>query len=355
MKNGVFVLSTLVVMCSMSLAGQQEAQTTDVANTIVRFKAQGPIPNLPYLPAISLPVQCNSDGTLFFDSIKPENPSEHTVYEVTVKNSLRFNTGMIPGLYDVHFLSSYPSDSQLGMLVRATTESAQDKMTGAPHSYYVVTFDLKGNFKKSTAIEVSPNFMPSHLALLRSGELLVSGFDKGNQVARLVLLDVDGTFKRPIDLPAARLPNSPREQANPMYEIHRSERLLGSVSFSNASDSVLVWRGGSTDPIVEVREGGALREVPIQIPSGFVLADLVASNDRWVAHFRRATYTMKQAQNTNDPHIYAYYEVRPSDGTLARQLTLQGNRAGTVYCEHDSTYLSFEVGGDNKMLLLTSE
>jgi len=65
-----------------------------------------------------------------------------------------------------------------------------------------------------------------------------------------------------------------------------AKTFLVSVFFTAVSQNIVVWRSNSADAVVEETQGAGVREVPLQIPDGYRLADMVASNDRWVAHFR---------------------------------------------------------------------
>jgi hypothetical protein len=69
------------------------------------------------------------------------------------------------------------------------------------------------------------------------------------------------------------------------------------------------------DPDVEATQGGSVREVPIQIPHGRRFADVVATNDRWVVHFRteNTPATVNRSVETD-----TYFDVHPRMGAWRR-------------------------------------
>jgi hypothetical protein len=151
-----------------------------------------------------------------------------------------------------------------------------------------------------------------------------------------------------IDVPAGRKPIEWGDRSS--LDLHRAAELfLSSVTFTAVDQSIVVWRSNSNDPVVEVRQGGAVREVPLQIPDGYTFADMAASNDRWVVHFRTAN-TPATARMSLDTDTY--YEVRPQDGGLAAKLVQKGDIPLSNACESGGTYTSFTMNEAGKMVLL---
>ena len=127
---------------------------------------------------------------------------------------------------------------------------------------------------------------------------------------------------------------------------------LASVFFTPAGKNIVVWRSNSSDPVVEVTDGGGVREVPLQIPDGYRFVDMVTSNDRWVVHFRTEN-TPPAAQMSEDTDVY--YEVRPQDGSLAAKLLQAGDAPRSIACESDETYTAFKMDNSGKMVLLQAK
>jgi hypothetical protein len=95
-----------------------------------------------------------------------------------------------------------------------------------------------------------------------------------------------------------------------------------------------------------------VREVPLQIPDGYRLADMVASNDRWVVHFRTEN-TPPNVPMSEDTD--AYFELRPQDGSLAAKIVQKGVVPLSIACESSGTYTSFKMDDAGKMMLLKGE
>ncbi len=127
---------------------------------------------------------------------------------------------------------------------------------------------------------------------------------------------------------------------------------LASVYFTPVGKNIVVWRANSSDPVVEVSEGGGVREVPIQIPDGWRLADMVTSNDRWVAHFRTENTppSVRMSEDTDE-----YFEVRRQDGSLAAKIVQKGDIPLSLACESSGTYTSFRMDNAGKMVLLQGQ
>jgi hypothetical protein len=113
-----------------------------------------------------------------------------------------------------------------------------------------------------------------------------------------------------------------------------------------------VWRANSNDSVVEVRPGGGTREVPVEIPEGWRFADMVASNDRWVVHFRTENSgpSARMSEDTD-----AYFDVRPQDGSLAAKVRQKGEVPLSIACESSGSYMSFKMNDAGKMVLLRGE
>jgi hypothetical protein len=160
--------------------------------------------------------------------------------------------------------------------------------------------------------------------------LLVSESDPESSTLKVLYLKSSGEVVKQIDVPASRRTvDWGNASSNPQAR-QDAATFISSVYFTAVGDSIVVWRANSADPVVEVRDGGGSREVPIQIPHGWRFSDLVASNDRWVAHFRPEN-TPPTAQMSTD--LDAYYELRPQDGSLAAKIVRSGDIPLSISCE----------------------
>ncbi|HTX76175.1 MAG TPA: hypothetical protein VMD29_08225 [Terracidiphilus sp.] len=168
----------------------------------------------------------------------------------------------------------------------------------------------------------------------------------------MLYLKSSGEVVKQIDVPASRKPMDWGTPSSNTEAVQAAKMYLSSVYFTAVGDNVVVWRANSSDPVVEVSQGGGVREVPIQIPDGWRFADMVASNDRWVVHYRTEN-TPPSVRMSSDTD--AYYEVRPQDGSLAARIVQKGEIPFSIACESSGTYTSFKMDDAGKMLLLEAQ
>ena len=296
-------------------------------------------------PLMTLPVQCTSDGTLFLDMLDPKNVNKHTVVAIKGDESHTYSPLTIPGLHDVFVLSFFPSKSVVGFLVRASTDPPGRLGPGrspagikwSSYHFYVAEFNRDGSYKKSVRIKTP--FTLSHLAILPSGEMLVTGYDRPNSEGHLLLLSNEGTVLHQFDLPAFRRPideNAPFGSAK--WDTNMN-RLMGNVLFTPYGRDILVWRVGSDDPVVDIAGVGDYREVPLHAPKNTELVYMIPSSDRWVAFFRSKTAPENTPYNLKD---YVYAELNPLDGEVTATLKETGRVFHSLECEEDGKYISFE-------------
>ena len=128
--------------------------------------------------------------------------------------------------------------------------------------------------------------------------------------------------------------------------------LMGSLVFTPYDEDILVWRMNSNDPVLDVDSGGGVREVPLQVPSGFAFVGMIPSNDRWVGHFRT------QSTPENSPftkETYSFFELRPQDASISSKLLISGDVPQDLACESDGSYITYKLDKNNKLVLLRSD
>jgi hypothetical protein len=287
-----------------------------------------------------------------------DRPEKHTLVAIRGKKSQTYSPSAISDLHDITVFGFYPSESMVGFLVRGTKE-----MPGGPagpgkspagfawsgYHNYVAEFERNGSYKGS--IELPMSYQLSHLAILPSGEFVVSGYDQLNSAARLLLLDSSGQIVRSLSFPAARTSTDNSAPYGSIEAARASRNLIGSLVFTPYDQDVLLWRKGSSDPILDVGSGGRVREVPLHIPRGFVFVDMIPANDRWVAHFR----LQNAAENLPfSGDIYSYYELRPQDASISSKLLISGDVPQFLACENAGNYITYKLDKDNKMMLFSA-
>ncbi len=352
--------------------GKQEL----VPAKVVEFKPVETDPGFE-LPAITTDYpHCLSDGSLVIRSVdwqtlknKPKGAfPKYNDFALVVqgKNSQTVQSAKISDLTDFNVTDMFPADAGIYFLVQGSKEQPGERGTGKSpagipwkdYHNYVARFDLSGTFKGSIQLGTKCDIsLPGqcelrHLAVFPSGDMLVTESDPATSTLKLLYLKSSGEVVKQIDVPASRKPLVWGDSSSNPQLHQAAEMFLGSVYFTAVDQNIVVWRANSSDPVVEVRDGGGVREVPIQIPNGYRVADLVASNDRWVVHFRTEN-TPPNVRMSEDSD--AYFEVRPQDGSLSAKLSQKGDAPQSIACESGGTYTSFKMDDAGKMVLLAGK
>ena len=364
---------------AQTAAAVQQIATDDgkqqlVPSRNVEFKAVETDPTFS-LPSSSIEYpHCLSDGSLVLRTVdwqavnrtpKGQFPKYNdSVILVRGKKMQTILSTSISDLTDINFiLDVFPADSGIYFLLQATKDPRGERgphkspagIPFASYRYYVARFDLDGTYREATELSVgcdpsqSGHCEPRHLAVFPSGDMLVTESDPGSSTLKVLYLKSSGEVVKQIDVPAGRKPLDWGDSSSNSEIQEAARTFLASVFFTAVGDNIVVWRANSNDPVVEVRQGGGVREVPIQVPDRWRFADMVASNDRWVVHFRTENTPPSVRMSTD---IDAYYDVRPQDGSLAARLVQKGDIPLSIACESSGTYTSFKINDGGKTVLL---
>jgi hypothetical protein len=366
-KSRVFIQALLLfaasAVCAQSTAAQKEAPepALEIPTHTLNFEPQETDPTLPFGNVYALPIQCAPDGALFVYSINPKDPNQETLYSVRGKKIQTYLLSAISDLHDLQQFSFFPTDSQVGILVRASKETPGQpghgkSPAGIPWSkyhFYIALFDRNGSYRESIELSMfdGPDASVSRIALLPSGEFLVLGYDRLNSTTRLLLLSSAGQIVRTLDLPAARTAAADTTfRSGP--GMMATANLMGSITFTAWNQDILVSRRNSADPILDVSPGGSVREVPIQPPPGWVFEEMISAGDRWVARF----HAPSAAPNTPEkPGEHVFYELHREDASPALKLIQPDKFQGQIACRSDGKYITFRNNDKNEFQLFASE
>lgn len=353
-----------------------QAQLPLLPTKTLTFEAVESDPNFA-LPAITTDYpHCLSDGSLVLHTVdweavrkapKGTIPKYNRIVTIIQGKRIQaISSTSISDLTDFEIRDIFPADSGIYFLVVGSKEQPGQRGPGKSpagiswQSYrdFVGRFDLDGTYKGAVELGVRcdltrPGYCDlSHLSVFPSGDMLVTEPDPLTSSLQVLYLKSSGEIAKQIDVPAGRRPMDWGDSSsNP--ELRQAARVfLSSVFFTAVDQNIVVWRANSSDPVVEVSQGGGVREVPLQIPDGYRFADMSASNDRWVMHFRTEDTppTARMSEDTD-----AYYEVRPQDGSLAAKLVQAGGSPRSIACESNGTYTSFKMNDAGKMVLLQAK
>jgi hypothetical protein len=332
-------------------------QVEEIPDKPLKFTAVESDPTVVLSPVTLLP-QCGSEMSLYLDMLDPKDLRHHSVVSLHGGKSHTFLPSSISDVHDIDVFGFSSSDSTVGFLVRGTKAmpgSADESKSPAGFAWkgyhnYISRFGLDGGYEGS--IEVPVSYQLSHLAILPSGEFLVSGYDSVNSVATLLFVSQSGQILRSLDLPATRAGQNIDNPVGSVAAARAARSLMGSIVFTSFGQDVLVWRRNSGDPILDVGPGGAVREVPLKLPTAFLLVDMVPANDRWVVHLRRQEATENHAF---DSKSYAYFELRPEDASVSSRLLIPDGVPQFLACENDGHCLTYRASSDNKIVLFESD
>lgn len=359
----------------------QQVHTSDgstlfVAERNVEFKAVESDSNFT-LPSIQEEYpHCLSDGSLVLRTVdwaalknrpKGSFPKYNQIVMIVKgKTERTILSTSIKDLTDFQIVDVFPADSGIYFLVQGTKEQPGERGKGKSpagiplqdYRYYMARFELDGSYQGATKLDLDCDLSQPgrcevrHFAVFPSGDMLASAPNPEDSTLRVLYLKSSGEVVKQIEVPAShKTLDFGDASSNPDLE-REAKMYMASVYFTPVGKNILVWRANSNDPVVEVTDGGGTREVPIQIPEGWRLADMVSSNDRWVVHFR----TENTAPSVRmSPDTDAYYEVRPQDGSLAARIVQKGDVPLSIACEDGGTYTSFKWGDAGKMVLLQGQ
>jgi len=360
---GALVLSE--VMWSRSDSASPQLPTSPVPTYKVSFERRDAVAGVSATPVIKLPFVCTSDGTIYVSFVStvparaglpPPPPGPPPTLLASVPPGGRgqtFRLDQIPGLYVSNEVDHYASDSEVIFLVRGSRENKPTKQSYSVGSYqgeftsnmaeqhlYLVSFSRGGEYRR--AVEMGDTLSVQKLAVFPSGALLVSGFDERDYSPRLALLKEDGTVSRFLQIPKGGMPTSmvsAKDAAEP--------RTVALTELVTMGTSILVIQDKTAFPILEITEGGEIREIRPKLPDGEqVEAAISADRDVYVI-----AGPVAAVRGSGD----VIYEVNPEDGTVVRRFELtDGRTASDVACVHDRKFLSIDYGAGKVVPLVGS-
>jgi len=361
-------------------AGKQENAAHESGTAIARdaapiyildFKPRPAIPQIEASPLISLPILCTSEGTPFITVPVPPRYTDQTIYSLDPKNPRKYSYRDVPGIYDVHFLSFFPSEEAVYVLVNATRDSKQSEYsvlsqsgqtlgrgTGfrGEHSDFILKFDRSGSYQG--AIELPAELRFHRIAELADGRFVAVAYDPSNAVARVVILKSDGTIDRNLSIPAEMEQNPELQRGTSGSVVGRAiaETSLSRWMFAPSRGNILLYTAHANFPVLEIGAGGATREVPVAAPQGYYLAGVIPSSGRWLFRYSRKTLPAAGESDTRpETRNYILYEVDPHDGHIKWELDPGAGPSFGIACEHDGVLTGFSLGPDSTYLPFTAD
>ena len=253
----------------------------------VRFTNEKPVLGLP-LDSHQSRVHCANDGTAFFDLTQESDAAAPMLYSISRDGEVKHLLRKLP--IDFTNVSVRDFFAGEGTLVTLLQAEKRDSPDARPREvdYFLSTSDHDGDLPDLIQLDV--RFKPLKVASFGSGDFMVLGWDEGNLLPELVLVKNDGTIRRFVDL------DDHKPGADAQKEVARErvtlEELQDAVLVPYGSE-VLVTYPGTAKAVLVVGAGGQSRSIPLMLPGGYVLHDVLVSEAPWSLVLR--------AQEPRDP------------------------------------------------------
>jgi hypothetical protein len=360
------LLSATVPAAGLGQVGSTSAPEPAIPSYYVSFVPGPAVSGASASPAIKLPFQCTSDGTVFVSFVStvpdgsglpPPPPSPPPALLTSISASGKgqtFRLDQVPGLYISNEVDHFASDSNVIFLVRGSREDKPVKQAYTVGGYrgeftrneaerhsYILTFSREGRYLRT--IEIEDAFRMLRIAQFSSGAFLAFGYDATDHSPRLAMLNEDGAVLKFIEIPKGDVPESMISGATAARP-----HTVAPAELVPEGRSILIALNETTFPLLEIGEGGAVRSIRPKLPKDEPIEALIPS-DRNLFVIAKA-----EKENKNGGDLAGViYEVAPEDGTVLRRFTLTDGRRAVdeVTCVHDGKFLSIDYS-DGKIVPL---
>lgn len=308
-------------------------------STKVQFSREKPVLGLP-LGSATTRAHCSTDGTVFYDLTSSGASAGQQLYGISTDGEVMHVLRKLPIDYtNVMVRDFFVGDKQLATLLEADkrdggTDASPPRVT----DYFLSLEDQAGDV--SDLVPMSVRFKPVKVARFASGDVMVLGWDEGNLLPVLTMVKGDGTAGRFVDIDALR-PIAERDangkpvRSEAAAQLATLESLQGATFVAFGSEVLLTWPG-TTKPILALSSLGEGRVIPVMIPAGYVLNDvLVSSGGRGtlVLRIKEADVrTQPKADETSKPPQMKVMEFDATHGSIIRTLTFDKPQVSDLTC-----------------------
>ncbi len=298
----------------------------------VRFLKAKAVLGLPLKKSMSM-VRCRSDNTVYFNLDGGPQLSDAAgvprLYSVTADGEVKSMLRKLPLEFnEVSVLDFFVSEQKVVTLVRATQrEDGRVRET----RYFLSSLDLQGDFSRLDAVE--GHFEPLKVAVLDDGETVVLGWDQANRLPLLAVMKEDGTARRFLE--------GAFDPGVVATEVFRTAAFV-----AYAGGNVLLTFPGTSIAAVELNSGGVVRTIPMAMPAGYLLQDVLYSGPSTLvarAFPEPDYYKPRQVPQSQEPqHRLFEFDVRY--GTLIRELVPDAPDVTEVTCAGNSSLTAIYYG-----------
>ena len=318
----------------------------------VRFRAAKPVLGLPRGNSHGQ-ISCSPEGEMFFSlSGEPDAAAASgsgrtlpVLYRLKDSGEVQVIARLPPPteFTDVSVRDFFAAEHDVVTLLRAEVRSDGDPNIPAQETrYFASVSDHDGDGGRLVPLDV--RFRPSKIALFGSGDFLVLGWDGINLMPVLALVKDDGTVRKFFDLGNVNLSQRQESQkpatATSLRELQgapaarTAEELLARAAFSSFGSEVLLTFPGTAKALQVWSPGGDSRNIPIALPAGFVLHDVVQSGRHWtlVVRAQAEEDSAKEKKPSDTKPQQRLFEMNSTNGGLIREFVTDKPTVQDVTC-----------------------
>jgi hypothetical protein len=342
----IALMTTPVLTQSLSQAGPPAkklpaASAPPWRQTAINFSDEKVILGLPQMESRSL-VHCSDEGTIFFDLYADSSSSGSMatpgLFSVSSNGEAKSLQRMMPTDFtDISVRDFFVADHTLVTLLAGVKPDDQaDKSAPREMHYFLSLSDYDGSFPKLISLDLG--FKPLKVARFGSDDFLVLGWDETNLVPQLATLKEDGTIRRFVDLDYRRHPEFFATYGS-MKEAESSEQgrstlaLLERAEFVSYGSQVLLTYLGTARSISVLSAVGEDRSIPIDLPKGFVLHDVLISSPNYPLVLRAQPAEVSGKRTMAEIDLSRrLFEMNSHNGSLLKEYLFDKPRLDAVKC-----------------------
>jgi hypothetical protein len=305
----------------------------------VRFSDTKPVMGMP-VDGSKSKFRCSADGTTFFD---PSSASAAAtgIYGVSPAGETKRVMRKLPLQFSsVSVLDFFAGERMLVTLLEADKGDQRDD-TAPPRErdYFLSISDEAGDLSDLLPLDV--RFKPLKVARFGTGDFLVLGWDEANLLPELALVKDDGTVRRFLEMEKTR-----PGMAAP--STHAALEDLQGAAFVTYGSEVMLTYPGTAKAIRVMSESGVARTIPIALPAGYVLHDVLVSGARWNLVVRAQTTEKDSDKLGKDDEakepLRRLFEMSSYNGVLLREFVFDKPSVSEVTCAVNSSLTAIFYG-----------
>ncbi|RXH58261.1 hypothetical protein [Granulicella sibirica] len=345
-------LSNVLPLALFCLASVVRAQVPHAASTArkphadtswrqqaVYFSDRKPILGVP-TPATRLIAHCSEDGTTFLNEIPgPDATTIPDLYRVTSSGEgLPIRRELPLDFINLSVRDFFAADHTLVTLLEGIRRNDHNDPSAVRETgYFLSLSDPDGTSPKLLTLDLK--FKPVKVALFGTGDFLVLGWDEINLLPLLALVKEDGTVRRFVDFdehqhaaPYTTFGSAKEAEAAPNHVTLGS---LQRAAFVPYGQQVLLTYPGTARSVRVLSAMGEDRSIPIALPPGFVLHDVLVSGAGYPLVLRAQPREASPGASTTPAR--RLFEMNSYNGLLLREFVFAHPGVGDVTCASTTT------------------